>query len=88
MQQNDKLYLEFFGASDIGLVRKENQDSFGKFPSESDDRNQPKGILFIVADGMGGHASGEVASHIAVHEFRNAVEASKSVIDGFATPTT
>ena len=66
MQQNDKLYLEFFGASDIGLVRKENQDSFGKFPSESDDRNQPKGILFIVADGMGGHVGGKDASQSAV----------------------
>ena len=37
--------------------------------------------LFVVADGMGGHASGEVASQLAVHEFRNAVEAGREAID-------
>src|SRR5437868_4146639 len=40
--------------------------------------------LFVVADGMGGHASGEVASKLAVHEFRNAVEAGRDAIDKFA----
>ncbi len=32
---------------------------------------------------MGGHASGEVASHIAVHEFRNAIEAKQEVLEGY-----
>ena len=40
--------------------------------------------LFVVADGMGGHASGEVASKLAVHEIRNAVEAGREPIDKFA----
>jgi serine/threonine protein phosphatase PrpC len=60
------LTIEYFGASDIGLVRSENQDSFGKFPVESDDLNNPKGLLFIVADGMGGHTGGKEASQSAV----------------------
>lgn len=47
------LKLTYAGKTDIGLVRTGNEDSF-KIDS---DRN-----LFIVADGMGGHQAGEVAS--------------------------
>lgn len=41
--------------SDIGMVRKANEDSFAFEPPH----------LFVVADGMGGHVAGEVASSIA-----------------------
>jgi protein phosphatase len=47
---------EVAGASDVGRVRKGNEDSFFV-----DDR---RGI-FLVADGMGGHAAGEIASALA-----------------------
>jgi len=49
--------VEAFAITDAGLVRKSNEDSY-----ICDDQLQ----LFVVADGMGGHSAGEVASHLAV----------------------
>jgi protein phosphatase len=51
------LRVRFSGETNIGLKRTHNEDSF--FLPEAD-------RLAIVADGMGGHASGEVASKMAV----------------------
>lgn len=60
------LSVTFGSASDRGLKREDNQDSCGKFPQDDSSLQTPKGQLFVVADGMGGHAGGRHASQIAV----------------------
>lgn len=57
--------------SDVGIKRKFNEDSVGHFECNS------YGI-YIVADGMGGHNAGEVASEMAVS---NVIEFVKNNID-------
>ena len=56
--------------SDVGLVRSINEDSVTfVVPSESKDPENRSGIL-LVADGMGGHSAGEVASALAAEVVR------------------
>lgn len=56
--------IEVAGLSDVGLVRSKNEDSFYvAHPSQVD---LSRGILLAVADGMGGHVAGEVASQTAI----------------------
>lgn len=54
----------FGNASHRGLVRHTNEDYFGSFDT-------PNGYLFLVCDGMGGHAGGAKASYIAVNTIRD-----------------
>ena len=54
-------------ARDVGRQRKNNEDSIFALSTiiDSNETSLPVGI-FIVADGMGGHKNGEVASELAV----------------------
>jgi protein phosphatase len=54
--------LQAGGATDVGRVRNVNQDSFVLLPDRS---------MFAVADGMGGHQGGEVASQLAIQAIRD-----------------
>lgn len=52
--------------SDVGCVRTNNEDSALFIRPSGKDVRASKGFLSIVADGMGGHAAGEIASKMAV----------------------
>jgi serine/threonine protein phosphatase PrpC len=62
--------MEIIGAmrTDTGLVRTLNEDSVAWVTPHDDDAN--RGSLALVADGMGGHAAGEVASALAADVVR------------------
>lgn len=52
--------------TDLGLVRDNNEDKFEVFEPEEPEMLAIKGALYAVADGMGGHASGQIASELAL----------------------
>lgn len=51
--------IDFFHLTDTGCVREGNEDAIGCWPCED-------GLVFAVADGLGGHNAGEVASALAL----------------------
>lgn len=67
-----KMRLYSWGCTDVGMKRDHNEDSYLLAP----DLN-----LFVVADGMGGHAGGEMASGIAVRTVDAHVREHRDLID-------
>lgn len=68
--------------TDVGMRRTNNQDSHSVIPAQSRERFENRGHLFIVADGMGAHAAGELASSmaaelIAMNYFRTVIKDAK-----------
>ena len=62
--------------------REYQQDTygFGGFNTKTQMRQMDRGVLLVLADGMGGHVGGEIASSICVNEFFNAFEASEETL--------
>lgn len=58
--------VRYAALTDVGFRRQNNQDACVVHLSPDQETWQQRGHLFVVADGMGGHAVGELASKIAV----------------------
>src|SRR5436305_14961307 len=52
--------------SDVGCIREQNEDSLGYWEPDQPEELESKGVLAIVADGMGGYEGGQEASRLAV----------------------
>lgn len=72
--EGSRVTLEAWLVTDVGIVREHNEDSAYMEPDNG---------FFIVADGMGGHAAGEVASAMAVDTVRKTLEGAREEIDTF-----
>ncbi|RZA11689.1 MAG: serine/threonine-protein phosphatase, partial [Proteobacteria bacterium] len=63
--------VEASGITDVGRVRASNQDSM---------LVEDGLLLYVVADGMGGHAGGEIASRICIEQILSEVQSKFSLL--------
>jgi len=68
-----KVEVHYGATSDVGRVRQVNEDSYLASPP-----------VFVVADGMGGHSGGDVASRIVIEEFAELVDSAHDPRGGAA----
>lgn len=82
----ESVKVKFAGSTHTGLVRDINQDSFRIIETKRSDAP----VFIILADGMGGHNAGELASGLAVEYAANKAENAKITpknCSGFITKT-
>jgi len=81
-----KLRLAVAELTDVGRKRERNQDNVAHQVPKDDAVLQERGALFVVCDGMGGHAAGEIASQLGSDTIREAYYAvpEKDIISALA----
>ena len=96
MESPSRIKITAFGKTDVGLIREHNEDNFllanvdtglrtSSLEENLDFELGSKGALFLVCDGMGGAAAGEVASTMAVDSISSDMEAgAKTTCESFA----
>ncbi|TAK12066.1 MAG: serine/threonine-protein phosphatase [Anaerolineae bacterium] len=77
MSTKPRVRLHVAKETNVGRVRKNNQDAVGTWVQHYPDR--PPVAILVVADGMGGHEAGEVASQLAV---KNLLDTLTPPLDG------
>jgi len=68
--------VECASLSDVGCIREQNEDSVGYWVSP--EQQDGKGVLAVVADGMGGYEGGQEASRLAVETVCQSYSAAES----------
>ena len=59
----------FAAKTDLGMVRENNEDKFDFMEPEDPELLAARGCVYAVADGMGGHAAGQIAAELALKTF-------------------
>jgi PPM family protein phosphatase len=83
------LTIYAYGVRNTGCVRENNEDAIYFDSPEPSENNDSKDYLVLIADGMGGHNGGEVASKLAIDQIRSFVdlrvenEVNKSLVKAF-----
>jgi serine/threonine protein phosphatase PrpC len=91
MSNQQNLQLVVCGATDVGLSRDQNEDTFVIADLRSGEISSPcvrtdvsvsrSGMLLLVCDGMGGHAAGEVAAHLAAESMKRNLVGDGGAVD-------
>jgi protein phosphatase len=83
--------VDLANLTDTGNVRPENEDYYCYLEPAADEDFDRKGRLIAIADGMGGHAGGKIASTLALDSLRavfengSAADPSEVLVSGFAS---
>ncbi|MCC2668971.1 MAG: Serine/threonine protein phosphatase [Armatimonadetes bacterium] len=62
-------YIAFGAKTDLGRVRENNEDKFDYLEPDEPHVLATKGRVYAVADGMGGHSAGQIASELSLNVF-------------------